>query len=131
MDILTQYQLEYSKFANIERSNMTERAMQVPAVKHSWVSRLINSKVDRSKLLKKRKSLMLILSQKISDSSPVAVSKSMLTQQLENHEDLEEINEQIKELDLVIEYLEHVVKTVSFIAQDIKNMIELRQMEET
>ena len=131
MDILKQYQIEYAQFANIERSNMLERAMQVPAVKHSWVSRLINSKNERSKLMKKRKTLMLALSQKISDSSPVIITKNMLTQQLDSHVDLESINDDIKELDLVIEYLEHVVKTVSFIAQDIKNMVELRQMEET
>ena len=44
---------------------------------------------------------------------------------------LENINQKIKEQEYLVEYLDRVVGLITFISQDIKNIIELRKLEET
>ena len=43
---------------------------------------------------------------------------------------LENINQKIKEIEYMVEYLDRVVSLITFISQDIKNIIELKKLQE-
>lgn len=127
-DLLERYRTQYEEFTHIDDFNLEQRAKRVPAEKHFWVARLIDAKIDREKLLKTKKKLKKTIIDKMMMESPVKLDKKLLDQ-IDTTDQFEDINDKLKENELLIEYLELVVKSVSFIAQDIKNIIELRQLE--
>jgi hypothetical protein len=48
---------------------------------------------------------------------------------VENTDAIEKLNDKIHELDMLIEYLELCVKIISFIGNDMKNILELRRLQ--
>ena len=128
MSKMQEYQQEYIEFTKFDDFNMDERLKRIPAVKHSWISRLVSAKSSRFKLLKDKKKIKEeLVRSKISDGIINLTRQSL--EGVENDQLLEGINDSLQELDLLIEYLEHVVKTVSFIGQDMKNMIDHKRLE--
>jgi hypothetical protein len=49
---------------------------------------------------------------------------------LDKSPSLETITQKIKEQEFLIEYLEKLVSNITFISQDIKNIIMLKQLQE-
>lgn len=129
-DLLTRYQNQYIEFATLNDFTLESRAKQVPAEKHFWVCRLIDAKILRDKLLKQKVKTKKSLEQKLAKESPVILTRQIM-EDLDNTPTLETLNQEIKNLDYLIEYLEHLVKSISFIAQDIKNIIEIKKLETT
>jgi len=129
-NLLSKYQLQYTEFCDITDFNLEQRAKRVPAEKHFWVSRLIETKIAKGKLIKEKKKLWNDEATKMIESSPVS---NITKKTLENIDTplLSEINDKIQELEYLIEYLELLVKSVSFIAQDIKNIIDIKRLEES
>lgn len=130
MELIKRYQEQYTEFCKIDDFNLEERAKRVPAEKHFWVCRLIDAKIERGRLQKQRNTLNGTLSQKIRETSPVALNEREFNNAVNNSPTLETLNEKINENAMMIEYLELLVKQVTFIAQDIKNIIMVKQLEE-
>ena len=130
LELLKRYQSEYGEFCKIDVMNLDDRVKRVPAEKHHWVARLIDHKILKDKLLKKKSHTKQGLIDGVVGKSPVSIGKTTLNEQLESAPSIEQLNEQIKENDFVIEYLELVVKNVTFIAQDFKNIISTIQLEQ-
>ena len=130
MELLEQYQKQYIEFCNIDDFNLEQRAKKVPAEKHFWVSRLIEAKIKKGQLLKQKKQLKFEVTKKLIGDAPVSLNKKTLDQ-IEDTPQLEQINDSLQEMDYLIEYLEHLVKAISFIAQDIKNIISIKTLETT
>ena len=63
------------------------------------------------------------------EESPVALNKQVL-EDLDKTPSLENINQKIKEQEYLIEYLEKLVSQITFIGNDIKNILELRKLQE-
>lgn len=128
MTLLETYQTQYKEFTTIDDFNIEQRVMRVPAEKHFWVARMIDAKRQKIKLNRQKKKLRTALTKGMLEDSPVAIDKKTLDK-IENLPEMEDLNEKLEDLDLLIEYLEHVVKSVAFIAQDIKNIIELKHLQ--
>lgn len=132
MELIKQYQDLYVEFCKIDDFNLEDRAKKVPAEKHFWVARLIQAKIDRDRLLKQKKGLSISLTKQVaSDNRLVAASQRDIEAMVNTSDTMEEINEKIRQQDFLVEYLELLVKQVTFIAQDIKNIIEIRKLETT
>lgn len=129
MELLLQYKKQYEEFANIDDFNLEQRAKRVPAEKHFWVARLIDTKIERERLLKQKKRLKKAIIDQMMSDSPVKLEKKLLDQ-IDNTDQFEDINDKLRDNELLIEYLELVVKSISFIAQDIKNIIALKELEQ-
>jgi len=130
MEILKRYISEISKELEINEMNLKESSMRTPARKHFWASKLINHKIELNTLIKSKNTLVKSLIVKAEAVSPVALSKINLEKTVESTDEVKKINEQIKEIEYIVEYLEKVEKVYSSLTYDIKNMIQMTSMEQ-
>ena len=128
-ELIKKYQTQYEEFAKITDFNLEDVTRRVPSEKHFWVCRLIDAKIEKDKLYKLKASTKHILQKRIMEESPVALNKQVLDD-LDKTPSLENINQKIKEQEYLIEYLEKLVSQITFIGNDIKNILELRKLQE-
>jgi hypothetical protein len=129
MEILKKYQEQYNEFCKIDDFTLEDRALRIPAEKHFWVCRLIDAKIEKDRLYKVKTSTKHTLQKKLIKESPVALNKQIMDD-LDKSPSLETITQKIKEQEFLIEYLEKLVSNITFISQDIKNIIMLKQLQE-
>jgi hypothetical protein len=129
MELLKKYQTQYQEFCNIDDFNLEDRTKRVPAEKHFWVCRLIDAKIELDALNKNKNNLKTNLQQKIMKESPVVLNKQVMNE-VDNAPSIETINQKIKEQMFLIEYLEKLVNQITFIGNDIKNIIAIKNLQE-
>ena len=130
MELLKKYFEEVGKDLVLDDFNIKEQSMRLPARKHYWVAQLIKAKIERNQTFEKKKKLKKDITKEVIATSPVKLSQSAAEQAAERHESLSTLTSKIKELDLIIEYLEKVEKTMSQMGFDIKNAVEIMKMEQ-
>lgn len=133
MDIIEQYQKELQKDTHVDELNVTQIAYMLPALKHKWVSRLINTKIKISKLEKLKKETKDTLVSKIKETS--TQSYFAIDRTLSNNEEYKKssskIDEEIDNLKIIVLYLEKVENIFKTMTYDIKNIIDLNKLETT
>ena len=130
MDLLSKYVDEVGKDLVIDDFNLKEQSLRLPARKHYWVAKLIRSKIERNALFAKKKKLKKSITQEVLATSPVKLSHSAAEQAAERHDTLMDISSKIKELDMIIEYLDTVTKIMQQMGFDIKNIVEIQKLEQ-
>lgn len=122
------YKESIEKDLKIDQFNIHNKVNEIPSLKHFWVAKLIESKIELKKLQKKKNELL----KKVRESQQIGLklSVSSLKEMEEKSPVLSEINEQIEEMELIIEYLEKTEKIFSSTTYDLKNAIELMKMEQ-
>jgi hypothetical protein len=108
--------------------NIGDKTKQAIGRKQWIVARLFDTKRDLFKLQKEKKVLKQAVIDKLVVNSPVNLDKSTMTA-IDNSSELESINDQIKECEFLVEYLEASVRMYMYIAQDIKNLISAHQLQ--
>lgn len=121
---------EVGKDLVLDDFNIKEQSLRLPARKHYWVARLIEAKIERNQTFDKKRKLKKDITKEVIATSPVKLSQSAAEQAAERHESLATLTAKIKELDIIIEYLEKVEKTMSQMGFDVKNIVELMKMEQ-
>jgi hypothetical protein len=127
-ELIKKYQSQYEEFAKITDFNLEDVTRRVPSEKHFWVCRLIDAKIEKDKLYRSKASTKHTLQKRIMEESPVALNKQVLDD-LDKTPSLEAINQKIKEQEYLIEYLTKIVDIITYISQDIKNIILIKQLE--
>lgn len=130
METLKKYIEEVNKDLQIDDFNLKQAQMKMPSRKHFWVARLIDAKINKNKLLTRKKQHKKDLVTRIITESPVKITIQTAESAAENTQDMDVINEKLKELDLIIEYLEKVEKIFSSMHWEIKNIVQINQMEQ-
>tara|TARA_R100001015_G_C4500807_1_gene75416 strand:+ start:84 stop:479 length:396 start_codon:yes stop_codon:yes gene_type:complete len=130
VELLQQYIEEIGKDLVLDDFNLKESQLRLPSRKHYWVARLIEAKVDRNKLLAKKKSLKKEVVKQVVRDSPIKITQSAAESAAEGHSSLTKLNDAIKERDMIIEYLEKVEKIMSSMGYEIKNIVEIQKMEQ-
>lgn len=122
------YKDAIEKDLKIDQFNIHNKVNEIPSLKHFWVAKLIESKIELKNLQRKKSELL----KKVRESQQVGLklSVSSLKEIEEKSPVLHEINEQIEEMELVVEYLEKAEKVFSSTTYDLKNAIELMKMEQ-
>ena len=112
----------------IDQFNIHNKVNDIPSLKHFWVAKLIESKIEIKKLQRKKTDLI----KKVNESQDVGVklSTSSMNSVIAKSPVIAEINEQIEELELIVEYLEKAEKIFNSTTYDLKNAIELMKMEQ-
>lgn len=128
-ELIKKYQQQYEEFCKIDDFTLEDRARRVPSEKHFWVCRLIDAKIEKDKLYKAKASTKQTLQKKLMEESPVVLNKQVMDD-LDKTPSLENINQKIKEQEYLIEYLEKLVSQITFIGNDIKNILELKKIQE-
>lgn len=130
METLRRYIEEVNKDLQITDFNLKESQLRLPSRKHFWVARLIDTKIQRNNLLAQKKNLKKELVKRIVSESQVKITPQTAESAAEHTPDIENFNEKLKELDLIIEYLEKVEKVFSTLHWEIKNIIQINQLEQ-
>ena len=122
------YKEAIEKDLKIDQFNIHNKVNEIPSLKHFWVAKLIESKIELKNLQRKKSELI----KKVKESQQIGLklSISSLKEIEEKSPVLHEINEQIEEMELVVEYLEKAEKVFSSTTYDLKNAIELMKMEQ-
>ena len=121
------YKEGIEKDLKIDQFNIHNKVNDIPSLKHYWVAKLIESKIELKNLQKKKNQLI----KKVNESAEVGIHFSTHTAKtlMAKSPVINEINEEIEEMELIIEYLEKAEKIFSSTTYDIKNAIELMKME--
>jgi len=130
VDLLKRYKEEIGKDLVVDDFNIKDVQQKLPSRKHFWVARLIDAKIELSQLQKRKKKLKTLLAQKISAESSVSLSQSVILNAVDNSDDMEKINDSIKEYEYIIEYLEKIEKIMSTMHWEIKNIVEIQKLEQ-
>jgi uncharacterized sporulation protein YeaH/YhbH (DUF444 family) len=117
MDLFEKIQKEIEEDLKLDRLNLLEKQMMLPAIKHKWVSRLIQNKRHKNQIEE--------------NGIPKNLPKIALDKKIESTDSILKIEEQIKETEIIIEYLEKVENICRSLTYDIKNAVELEKLETT
>jgi septation ring formation regulator EzrA len=131
MELLENYKKEITLDVKIDQLNILDRQMMLPAVKHKWVSRLIDAKQSLNRLNKKKKETRRQVLEALEGNLPKGLPKTALDSKIEASEKMQTINDEIDETELMIVYLEKVEKIFTEMNFGIKNCVDLIKMETT
>jgi len=129
--LLERYTEEIAEDLKIDQFNVKEVQMRAPARKHFWVARLVNAKIKLNALKSKKSTLKHEIILRLIERSPTRMTQVAMSNAADNSRELKDIKEAVSDHEALVEYLEHVVKIIGSIQWDIKNIIDLMQMEMT
>lgn len=129
VNLLETYISELSSDVQIDEFSMKDVQMKLPAIKHKWTGRLMRAKMTIDEKYRLKYKLVEQVAEKLVEESPVNLSLPMARKTAEDHVDVRTIKAEIKELKLVVEFLEKTEKTLSSITFDIKNIVEIIKLE--
>jgi hypothetical protein len=130
MSIMERYIEEIKQDLIVNDFNIKEVQLRLPSRKHFWVARLIDAKIKRNNLLRDKKSLKKDISKRIVELSPIKMTSVTADIAAESSKEIEDINDQIREFDYIIEYLEKVEKIFASMHWEIRNIIQINQSEQ-
>jgi len=130
MDLFLKYNQQIAEDLKCSSLNVKEAQMVLPSKKHFWVARLIEQKVTLNVLKKKKDRLVKALIDNKQINSPVTLSKVNQEKMCQANETVEKLSEDIRETEMLVEYLEKVEKIFSAMTYDYKNLVELMKMEQ-
>lgn len=129
---LEQYSKEIAEDLKITEMTLQDKSFDIPQRKHYWVSKLIIEKQELNKLKREKKTIekdVLKAQQNGSDIAPVALTQNSMRKVINNTSIMQDILQQIEDQELLVEYLEKTEKIFAYITNDVKNIIEIIQMQ--
>lgn len=130
MDLLKRYKEEIGADLVVTDFNIKDVQLKLPSRKHFWAARLIDAKISLQDLQKRKKNLKKDLVKRIIAEAPVKITQQTAEIAAESTDELTTINDSIKEYELIIEYLEKVERIMAGMGYDIRNIINIMQMEQ-
>lgn len=113
----------------IDRLNINEKAMKLPAIKHFWIAKFIRAKIELKKRQAEKTNVFKTL--KESDKfNEIGLSQDSIKRKLASHPKMIELDNRITELEMIIDYLSEAKFVLAAATQDIKNSVELIKLEE-
>lgn len=129
-ELYDKYKEEFEKDFTINAFNLEEVTMRLPARKHYWVARLHDLKRTRYRKEAEKRNLENEVIKQLQEKSPVKLDSRGATKQVKNSEQMKALSEELKNMDMIIAWLDDAVKIITFMTNDIKNIIEVRKLEE-
>lgn len=130
MDLIKKYKDEIGQDLIINDFNIKEVQLRLPSRKHFWAARLIDAKIELFSLQKAKKTLKKQLVKRIQEASPVKLTPQAAEIAAESSAEISSLNDQIKEYEFVIEYLDKATSVLNQVGWDIKNIIEIQKLEQ-
>lgn len=130
LEKLEKYQNEVKEDLKINEVTLSDKSFEIPQKKHYWATKFILETQQLNKLERDKKRLeKKVLEANSEELTPVKLSSLGMKKVIANTTPIQEITQQIEDQKLLVEYLSKVEKIFSFITNDIKNIIEIRQLE--
>jgi hypothetical protein len=128
MDLLETYSKEIEMDTSIDVTNIMEKQLSCPNVKHKWLFRLMKAKKHLIDLVELKDNFVNNVMNK---DNPLKLSKAVISNKLETQGDYKELQKKIREQEILVEYLDSSVnKIFSQMGFDFKNLVELMKMEQ-
>jgi hypothetical protein len=128
IDLLEKYSKEIEMDTNIDVTNILEKQLSCPNVKHKWLFRLMKAKKHLIDLVELKDNFV---NNVMSKDNPLKLSKAVISNKLETQGDYKELQKRIKEQEILVEYLDSSVnKIFSQMGFDFRNLVELLKMEQ-
>ena len=129
MKELEKYIVEMGKDVEFDEFNLKETQLKLPALKHKWVGRLVRSKYKLKDLQSDRHKRVRNLAKEMIDTATYSVTLPTAEKAAAKHKSIVELDERIKETELIIEFLEKGERIFSSMSFDIKNITEIMKLE--
>lgn len=130
MDVIEKYNQELLEDLKLDQLNILDKQLMLPALKHKWVARLIQTKKQKYDLEKKKTSLREDVLKKFEESGvPKGIPKVALKEKVDATKTIKEISLTIEDCNLLIEYLEKIEKILSSMTYDVGNATKLLSLE--
>lgn len=126
---LEKYIDELAKDVQVDEFALKECQMKLPALKHKWVGRLVRHKKDLHVLQRERYAKISKISDKVRSTSEIQLTKVAADKLAEKHKEIIEIDDKIKDIELVVELLDKCERIFSSMSFDLKNLVEIIKME--
>ena len=130
MDLIKKYKEEIGNDLVINDFNIKEVQLRLPARKHFWAARLIDAKIELYSLQKQKKVLKKQIVKRLQQEAPIKLTQQSAEIAAESSNEIGSLNDQIKEYEFVIEYLEKATSVLNQVGWDIKNIIEIQKLEQ-
>jgi Cu/Ag efflux protein CusF len=132
MEFFDNIKKEIQNDLKLDRISLLEKQLSLPAIKHKWVARLMDYKRLKNNLNKKRKSLKEEALKTLNDQNiPNNIPKAALDKKIESSDVFKKIDDELKDVEIIIDYLEKVENICRSMTYDIKNAVELEKLETT
>lgn len=126
-ELIQTYAKEMEEDTQIDSINIMQKQLSSPNIKHKWLYRAIQAKRTLIQLNDDKNDIMVA---KMMDN-PLQLSNISMKKKAEHDKEIISINREIKQQELLIEYLDRAVdKIFSQIGFDFKNLVELLKLEQ-
>ena len=129
--LFEQYHDDIKKLIEVNEFNMKDVQMGLPAARHYWVSRLFFHKREINKFKKARKLARQRILEKVASDTPVNITAKAAESIVEEHSVIRNIDEQVAENEMLVEYLSKIEANFRSISYDISNLIKIIELETT
>ena len=126
---LKKYQREVSRDLEIDRILLEDKQMRLPGLKGKWVAALMNHKSEIDNLWELYNKALVNATVKVIKDSPIQLAKRVAEDKARESELIVKIRKEIKDQELIVEYLEKMEKVFSSMSYDISNVISLIKLE--
>jgi hypothetical protein len=130
VDLIKKYKEEIGNDLIINDFNIKEVQLRLPARKHFWAARLIDAKIELHSLQKQKKALKKQIVKRLQQEAPIKLTQQSAEIAAESSNEIGSLNDQIKEYEFVIEYLDKATSVLNQVGWDIKNIIEIQKLEQ-
>lgn len=120
------YASELDTDTQVDSTNILQKQLSAPNVRHKWLYRLVMAKKILIKLDESKEEL---ISQKLNMSN-LPVSNIAARKNAERQNDVAVIDKELRQQELLVDYLDSAVKQMNQIGFDYKNLVELMKLEQ-
>lgn len=130
LERLNRYSKEISDDLKINEVTLQDRCFEIPQRKHYWVAKLIQESQELNRLEREKKNLEKdALKAQNSETNLVMLSPTSLKKAIGATKPMQDINQLIEDQKLLVEYLQKTEKIFAYITNDVKNIIEIMQLQ--
>jgi hypothetical protein len=123
---IDKYSAELDADTQVDATNIMQRQLSAPNVRHKWLYRLVMAKKALIKLDEQKEA---IISEKLNISN-LPVSNLAARKNIERSPEIASIDKSIRCQELLVDYLDSAVKQMNQIGFDYKNLVELMKLEQ-
>lgn len=126
---LLAYTEEVKNDLKINDMNLEDKSFNIPQKKHYWATKLILEKQKLIQLERDKKKVEIKVSEALNETMPIKPSERLSKSKINSTPTMINLAQEIEDQKLLVEYLEKVEKIFAFITNDLKNIIEVKQMD--
>ena len=124
-ELIDQYAKELEFDTQVDSTNIMEKQLAAPNIKHKWLYRSVMSKKRLLALSYQKEDH---INEKLK-SSNLPISNPTIKKNLERQPDIMELDREIRQQEILVDYMDNAVKQLNHIGFDYKNIVELMKLE--